>query len=398
MKFKILIALIVFIFTNAQVFAQVKPSKVLKEMYNRISEVRNGSYTVDYQYSLGTRSPVNISAKCTFENVTVKQDSVYTKYSYMSAGSYDYKHNIEGFYTVYNGEYRIVLGKDSIATVINSKNHPAWGIYMQGDQKSNLLYNYFFNPKKRNEEFDNSYKLTLLPSEKIGNDSCLVVEAYKDSYGRATNYRKKIFIRVLDYIPIQVIEEMDWNESHQFSKIRISELVLNDKNFSIQYNIDSIPSYFKILSFENVSAKKLLALDTISAYWKIKTLDGSSIESNKLNSKATLITFWYSDCEPCNKSLTSIQKIHDEFREKGLKVIGFNPFDEDTEKLKTFLSDKGLSFPVSKNNRNECDIFNVDSYPTFYLLNKSGRIIYTEEGFNNKIESALREKIQDVLK
>ena len=144
--------------------------------------------------------------------------------------------------------------------------------------------------------------------------------------------------------------------------------------------------------------KIILQAGTQMPSWKLTSVSGNVIESEKLNSKLTLIDFWFKGCAPCVQSMPGLQKLYTEFKDKGLLVLGFNPFDKNDFDLKGFLSYRKITYPVLTDTKAEAEKFNVDAYPSFFLVNKKGEILYSSKGYSEETENALRKMIEEELK
>jgi thiol-disulfide isomerase/thioredoxin len=57
-----------------------------------------------------------------------------------------------------------------------------------------------------------------------------------------------------------------------------------------------------------------------------------------------LIDFWATWCSPCRDALPTIEKLHREWRDKGLVVLGID--DEDGRIIAPFLAKNGITYPT----------------------------------------------------
>ncbi len=135
----------------------------------------------------------------------------------------------------------------------------------------------------------------------------------------------------------------------------------------------------------------------------IEDLDGKEFSLGSFaGKKPVFIFFWSFFCGPCREEIPLINKLTEEFSEKGLVVVGVNlDGKEMANAIKKFKEQEGLSFIIAFDEL-EGDSFKVaDPYgvmgtPTMFLVDKGGIIRYSRVGATD--EKVLREAIVNVLK
>ena len=93
-----------------------------------------------------------------------------------------------------------------------------------------------------------------------------------------------------------------------------------------------------------------------------------------LRGKVVLLDFWATWCSPCVKKLPEVQALHEEFQGKGLVVIGIHS-QQGGEKLAEFVREHKLSFPILLDSGKTVERFLIESFPSYMLLDKRGRVI-----------------------
>ncbi|PRY52784.1 peroxiredoxin [Arcticibacter pallidicorallinus] len=116
---------------------------------------------------------------------------------------------------------------------------------------------------------------------------------------------------------------------------------------------------------------------------KLKSFSATDVTANKnthINYKAnkyTLLDFWYSNCAPCIAKFPDLAKIYEDFRLKGLEIIGIS-----TDKLsrkenwQKVISDQNLQWPQLLDvNGVESLKLGISVFPSNFLINNSGEIV-----------------------
>jgi thiol-disulfide isomerase/thioredoxin len=117
----------------------------------------------------------------------------------------------------------------------------------------------------------------------------------------------------------------------------------------------------------------------------------SSVAGALRGKKALLINFWFLRCGPCREELPDLQKLYSELKDQGLEVLAVNS-DDEREAIARYVEASGWTFPVALGTRerdglNLPTLFFVELFPTNYVIDASGRVVYRQAGWD---EAALR--------
>jgi thiol-disulfide isomerase/thioredoxin len=71
----------------------------------------------------------------------------------------------------------------------------------------------------------------------------------------------------------------------------------------------------------------------------LKTLTGGpdSLKAILQGKKALILTFWYIACPPCRAELPHLQKLYQQYRDRGLEILAVNPVDT-PEQIRSFVA------------------------------------------------------------
>lgn len=116
-----------------------------------------------------------------------------------------------------------------------------------------------------------------------------------------------------------------------------------------------------------------------------KDLDGNEAKSSTLfaGNTVTVVNFWFTTCSPCVGELSDLEALNKILSEKGGEVVGINSFTLDGDKTaiseaKDVLTKKGASYKnIWFESNSEAGKFTsgLYSYPTTYVVDKSGNIV-----------------------
>jgi peroxiredoxin len=134
--------------------------------------------------------------------------------------------------------------------------------------------------------------------------------------------------------------------------------------------------------------------------FELKSLDGGTVQMSELKGEFVVLNFWATWCVPCMKEMPELQKAHESFGDKNIKVIAIN-FGESEKKVHEFTRDFGLSFPVLLDRRgNTSAKYRVLNLPVTYFISPDGIIrdaihgSVTQEVIESKINQIKDNKIK----
>ncbi len=132
-------------------------------------------------------------------------------------------------------------------------------------------------------------------------------------------------------------------------------------------------------------------------------LEGKPFDlSKEISQKAHLMVFWSIFCEPCKAEMPLIQRLSEDYRDKGFQVLAIAMDGEPMKKsIQGLVKQQGYTFRVfiDKLAADEsfvaADPYGVAGTPTLYLVGRDGRVAFAEVGRTSK--EALEEAIQKAL-
>ncbi|WP_339704833.1 TlpA disulfide reductase family protein [uncultured Kriegella sp.] len=122
----------------------------------------------------------------------------------------------------------------------------------------------------------------------------------------------------------------------------------------------------------------------------INILNNTKISLKEHRGKYVFLDFWSTACPPCIMEFTKIRAVYDKFSEKEIAIIGIADVAGNID-LKDFLADENVTWPNihEENPSTIMNGYNINLYPTTYLVDPNGKIIATNlrwDDLNNKLE------------
>lgn len=134
----------------------------------------------------------------------------------------------------------------------------------------------------------------------------------------------------------------------------------------------------------------------------LKTLEGQSVNLNDrfAKNKLTVISFWATWCSPCKKELDAIKQLYPEWQKLGIEMVAITIDDAQAlNKVKPIAAQKGWTYTIlTDQNKDMLRLLNFQSIPQTFVVDASGNIQYTHNGYTPGDEHELDKKLKTLLK
>jgi peroxiredoxin len=133
--------------------------------------------------------------------------------------------------------------------------------------------------------------------------------------------------------------------------------------------------------------------------FELKTPAGASIALSDVRGEAVLVNLWATWCPPCRAEMQSIEKVYQEYKDRGFTVIAVNmTYQDDPSAVMPFVTDQGLTFPILLDEGGDmANAYELRSLPSSYFIRRDGVIHEVVIG-GPMSEALLRTRIEAILK
>ncbi len=114
-------------------------------------------------------------------------------------------------------------------------------------------------------------------------------------------------------------------------------------------------------------------------------LNSQPLTMQSLKGKVVLVDFWTYSCINCVRTLPYITDWDRKYRDQGLVIVGVHApefeFEKKLDNVKAAIAQHGIQYPVALDNQLSTWVnFNNRYWPAHYLIDRSGRVVYTHFG------------------
>lgn len=162
-----------------------------------------------------------------------------------------------------------------------------------------------------------------------------------------------------------------------YALLAITALLLSVVPARAQFGLD-VPAAAPLPPLPVGSVAPPIVTPTINGHGKI--------DLRALHGRVVLIDYWATWCGPCQAATPTLQYLHKTYAKQGLTVLGMNVDDPQTwSNVRPFMKHFGMTYPVavlSQANVQSVMAYHADGLPSQYLLDKKGRVRWSQAGYS----------------
>ncbi|WP_184547787.1 TlpA family protein disulfide reductase [Mucilaginibacter sp. FT3.2] len=173
------------------------------------------------------------------------------------------------------------------------------------------------------------------------------------------------------------------------------------ENFYSSYNVNQKKfqdlSLLKVpLNYNPEKKLELLTVGSPTPIWSLKDLSSKSFSNNNFRGKITLMDFSFISCAACELSLPALNRLYLKYKDKNFNILTINVFDKE-QSLLSYAKKNDIKYPILINGKNVSNDFKVSAFPSFYLINKKGKVTSTTVGYSEDFEQKIAKQIDNQL-
>ncbi len=114
-------------------------------------------------------------------------------------------------------------------------------------------------------------------------------------------------------------------------------------------------------------------------------LNSAPLTMEALRGRVVLVEFWTFACRNCKNVEPYVRQWHERYADQGLVVLAVHspefPFEADVANVAEYVEDNGIEYAVAiDNDFSTWKAYDNQAWPTMYLVDKEGRLVYRKIG------------------
>lgn len=112
----------------------------------------------------------------------------------------------------------------------------------------------------------------------------------------------------------------------------------------------------------------------------IELINGRHLSAAELQANAVVAQIWASWCPFCGAQNPHVQKLHDQYGSRGLRIIAFS-IDKTVNAAREYVDKRGYTFAVAMATPQvEAWFGKRRALPETYVVNRGGEVVFTHQG------------------
>jgi thiol-disulfide isomerase/thioredoxin len=118
-----------------------------------------------------------------------------------------------------------------------------------------------------------------------------------------------------------------------------------------------------------------------SADFELVDIHGKVHRLSDYRGKWVVVNYWATWCPPCLEEIPDLEIFHNKYKDSKAIVLGVNVENISAEKLKKFVEDRVISYPILRGKpESKTSLGRISGMPTTYLVTPEGEVVARQSG------------------
>lgn len=358
---------------------------IIENFEKKVQKSKSWEYDINYKMKYFSSDEDTLNYNSNVRLIKYKNDTIFGGSFWIKNDSIDRYYDLENIYIINHKKKKI--------TKFFPQKGQDWAI--NGNTISGVLDSYFLKENLLSKYLKDSTTIASL-TDTIFLDSKRNAIEFRFKDDLPIEKQRKTFFFNEDNNLKRIIYSVKFQNEWQYNEWHFSNEKYDDiTDSALQLEFNKLVEIYEIEDYKEPDPKEM---EPIANGIEAPVFEGfnfqlnDSISLKDYRNKYVLVDFWYKDCYPCIKAIASLNKIRTKYSKNDLAILGLNPYDnkeKDREKIKKFIEINEMNYPTIFVDNEVTKAYNVRAYPTFYIIDNNGEIVYSKIGHNEKNEKEI---------
>ena len=127
------------------------------------------------------------------------------------------------------------------------------------------------------------------------------------------------------------------------------------------------------------------ASGTMAPDFELLNLEGEKVSLSQYKGKIVILDFWATWCPPCRKEIPHFIELQNEYRDKGVEIVGLSLDEGGLGDVAPFAEKFGINYTMLLDGQQVAEAYGgIRGIPTTFVIAPSGEIVKRYEGYRDK--------------
>jgi thiol-disulfide isomerase/thioredoxin len=129
-------------------------------------------------------------------------------------------------------------------------------------------------------------------------------------------------------------------------------------------------------------------LNDEASRWRLTPIAGAAVPLSHFKGQVLFINFWNTTCVPCIEEMPGIERLYSSLKDERVEFLAVTM--EPRSEVSNFLTKRKLAVPVYLSNGQPPSELSAVGFPTTYIVNGDGTVVFMHSGVLNWDEDRTR--------
>lgn len=206
-----------------------------------------------------------------------------------------------------------------------------------------------------------------------------------------------------DYVLRRLISEVHWEGLVERMTMTVSkvetDVTLPDETFSFDPVREGRSVQRVSLAASDGAWRRpvMIAAGSTAPDWTLHDPLGASVALSEMRGKVVLLDFWGTWCKPCVLALPEVQRLHQDYRDRGVEVVGVNIEHRVGADPAAMMKRKGATYRLALDGKAVVEAYGITTFPSVVVIDREGKVLHTERGGGQKAWESVRAALDAYL-